>query len=157
MCFYNDCDWSAEVYEENYTTLGGEAKCKECFRLIQDGEWRQYVYQQECEVCLICEDECSDDFREDADPETCAHDYGQTFSADICRECCLILESIWDLETIEGCPEHAKQPAYGELAEALFEGASYEDDKYRRHALERYPGLIASTMMIHTQPRGVTL
>lgn len=146
MCFFNDdYDWCAEVNEIRHERNDNPAKCYECRRLIQPGEWRQSIHQVEHECCQICDDESSDLFDESINPEECKHDCGESFDCSICRECSLLLEAIWDVERIEGCPEHARQPCYGELYDAM--NPRNDGEKYRRHALEKYPGLIASRML----------
>jgi hypothetical protein len=157
MCFYNDdCDWVAEYEEQKFFRDDSECKCRECDRTIKAGEWRQHFFQQESEVCRICEDDCSYDFVSkdpddyDTNDEHASalaelasheHDYGETFSANICRECCLVLEAIYDLERIEGCPEHARQPAIGDLVDVVYEDKRWEGGKYVRHAVEMFPEL----------------
>ncbi len=139
MCFYyDDYDWIATINEQYFIRGEREHKCLECGRNIAPEEWRRYIYQQEHEMCQICEDDYSEEFDEEQDPATCAHNYGKRSNAHICRECCLILEAIYDLEEKEGCPEHARQPAFGELQEALHYG---DEGEYIRHAVEMFPEL----------------
>lgn len=149
MCFYNDdYDWCASVWGEDHIRNADEVRCYECNRRILSHEWRRHSWQQEHEVCQCCEDEDSYSFDEEQEKATCKHDYGETFEASTCRECCLLLEAIYDLERIEGCPEHARQPMYGELQQVLyderFNGAFYN---YRLHALNRFPELVASRIL----------
>lgn len=144
MCFYHDdYHWIASVYEDSAQVAEKDCRCFECYRMIQAGEMRRKIFQQEEECCRICYDE-------DSDKETCDHDYGETFSCSICRECGLMLEAIYDLERIEGCPEHARQPAYGELGGAIW--SSDDGKKYVRHALERFPELVASQVVQRFAP-----
>jgi len=152
MCFYNDdCDWIASINEQSSVVCDKRCRCFECQRTILPGEWHRTNYQQEHEMCQICEDDCSDDFDEDADKANCKHDYGETFSCVLCRECCLLLEAIYDLERIEGCPEYARQPAYGELRDTLYAEQRYGDiPRYRLHALQLFPELIGSEILLST-------
>lgn len=150
MCFYNDdYDWIAEYNEQEFVRGDKPATCHECRRAIAPGEWRMEAEQQENEMCQLCEDDCSYDYLDGVDVDddaaiaafkaNCKHDYGESFSCAICRECCKILAAIYDLERIEGCPEHARQPGYGELAEAMNE---YQDGaKYIQHAVALFPEL----------------
>lgn len=149
MCFYNDdYEWYASIVEVDHVRCVGDAKCYECGREISSHEWRRHTFQQESEECQICEDECSGSYDSEQDKATCEHEYGETFECNTCRECCLMLEAIYDLELIEGCPEHARQPAYGELEQVLFDerdsGLFYD---YRLHALNRFPQLVASRIL----------
>ncbi len=134
MCFYNESDWCAELHDEFHSIAESNCKCFECNRTIFAGEWRHRIEQQEYEGCQDC-----DELGDDDDCCDGQHNYGETFDCDICRECSLLLEAIYDLERIEGCPEHARQPSYGELGDVL-----WDEPHYWRHAIERFPGLIAS-------------
>jgi hypothetical protein len=53
----------------------------------------------------------------------------------------LILAAIYDLEEKEGCPEHARQPAYGELGTELWEDHRHTSGHYETHALAMFPEL----------------
>lgn len=144
MCFYNDnYDWIANLWLVMGSRAEADCRCYECRRAIRAGEWRTHVYQQEYEECRICEDDPDDSGLYDPgqDPATCQHDYGETFSCDICRECSLILAAIYDLEERERCPEYARQPMYGELRDELWEDRRHGSGEYSRHALELYPEL----------------
>ena len=141
MCFYPDYEWIAEVHSASYCRLGEQANCLECGRVIDGGEWRKVIEQQEYEECRVCEDEWSDDYDESIDTEACEHDYGETFSGTICRECLLLLAAIYDLEEKEGCPEDARQPAYGDLGEEMCQDRNWGDNKYAAHAVALYPEL----------------
>jgi len=147
MCFYNDdYDWIAEVNDVRHERSDQKSRCIDCCRTIQSGEWRQTIDQQEHEECQICS-EWGDLYDESVIKETCDHDYGETFHCSVCRECSLLREAIYDLEQIEGCPEYARQPPAGELYDAM--NPRNDGEKYRRHALEKFPGLIASKILQH--------
>lgn len=152
MCFYqDDYDWVAEESDERHVRVSSPCKCFDCERIIAAGEWVRRIEQYEKEQCQICEDVESLIY-EDPD-DICPEDgmfgpgehpcyYGQHWLGHICRECLLLRESIWDLEEKEGCPEHARQPAYGELYEVMDEDlSSYSDGKYANHALRMFPAL----------------
>jgi len=140
MCFYNDnYDWTAAINELSGIRLEvPKRNCHECGRAILAGEWCEYIYQQENEECQICEDECSYYYNDEADKETCKHDYGEKYTGYICRECCLVLAAIYDREEREGCPEHSRQPSAGNLYYELQED---RDGVYVAHAIALFPEL----------------
>ena len=158
MCFCNNYDWRANVNETTFAQSDKPSRCYECGRDILAGEWRQEVFQQEHEQCQICEDSFSDLFIDldlDDDEEwrqklmaelaEHKHDYGETFSCTICRECCLLLESIYDREAKEGCPEHSRQPMFGELSDAVSYGG------YGEHAVAMFPELARHKFLANTE------
>lgn len=152
MCFSNEHDWYADVTDESFCRNAGDARCFECGEFIADGDWRYKCHQQEHEDCLIC-GVYNDNYDDTVMRDFCEHDYGETFDAEICRECLLTLAAIYDLEEIEGCPEDSRQPMFGELLQVLTNEWVYGDEfKYRRHALEKYPELVASRVMQMTCP-----
>lgn len=153
MCFYNDdYDWCAEVSEVTYARCERDGRCFECGRRIAAGEWRERTLQQEHEDCQICS-EYGDYYDDSVMRELCNHDYGETFEAEVCRDCLLMLSAIYDLEEIEGCPEESRRPGYGDLMQVLTDEWVYGDEfKYRRHAMEKYPQLVASRVMQRTVP-----
>lgn len=134
MCFDNgNCDWYAAI--QNVTDgTGKTSRCYECGNAIADGEWRRSVFQQEHEECQRCEWEELED-----DDEPCVdHDYGETFSCDICEPCLKLLKAIEAVEADEGCPDYARQPMFGDLHEAM----DYDDSgRYSRRALSMFPEL----------------
>lgn len=132
MCFYNDdYDWIASVCDVTDGPAESPAKCYECHRRIAAGEWRRHVYQQEHEECSVCE-------QEEADEPCEEHDYGETFECNLCEACVKMLKAIEAVEIDEGCPWDARQPAYGELWEAI----QYDEGgKYRDRVLSMYPEL----------------
>lgn len=149
MCFYNDdCDWIANVTEETFSRADKEHRCYECGNRILTGEWYRHIHQQESESCLICEDleDYGDLYDPQQDPKTCEHNYGEHFDCNICRECCLILEAIRDLEEKEGCPPYARQPRIGELSDELHEHKRCLDFKYHLHARELFPELVENKL-----------
>jgi len=72
MCFYNDCDWYADISTEACIVCQAECKCDECYRSIKPGEWVFTLWQQEHEECRLCYDEQI--------PHTDKCDLGETFS-----------------------------------------------------------------------------
>jgi hypothetical protein len=139
MCFTNDeGDWSASIVERSCIRKTSAARCFECGRTIEAGEWRSEEYCQEHEECQICQDESSDQFDDRVNCDTCIHDFGETFAASTCRECSLLLAAVYDLERIEGCPEDARQPMPGSLGDEM----GYDDEgRYARHAIALFPEL----------------
>lgn len=167
MCFYNDdYDWSAEVNDVTFVRTEKLNVCEECRRRIEPGEWRRRIEQREHEECQICEDSYSDDYiSADADSydtkqehaEALAelaehkHSYGETYSGATCRECCLLLAAIYDLEEKEGCPEYARQPLGGTLREELHEEAYGRESTYVKHAVEMFPELAEHSICLGLQ------
>ncbi len=152
MCFTNDdCDWSAEVYEETHGRRELPGKCCDCRRVINAGEWARSIWMCEKECCQICEDRESDWFEDPEEiepddgmygPGEHPHYYGEHWTGVVCRECCLLREAIYDLEEKEDCPEWARQPAFGELSEVMSEDtAPWGDRKYAEHATRMFPSL----------------
>lgn len=148
MCFYSDdYDWYAEIHDETHVRVDAACKCHDCNRRIAAGEWARRVEQLQHECCQICEDSESDlyEYPDAIEPENGfygptehPHYYGEHWLGFICRDCLLLREAIYDLEEKEGCPEHARQPAYGELDEAF----EYDDElKYSDHAKRMFPVL----------------
>jgi len=132
MCFYNDYDWYADVNDITEGETDEKQECHECGLVIHPGEWRRQVYQQEHEECHVCEFE---------DGPPCGdgnHDYGETYFYVCCRTCANILKAIEVSEAEAGCPPDARQPAYGELQETLWED---REGRYVRRAVEMFPGL----------------
>ena len=142
MCFDNDADWYADVA----TVIDGPNErattCHECGAKIESGAWRRHIDMREHEQCQCCEDELGAEWRDGIEP--CGegqHDYGQTFVADLCQGCCHLLAAIEAVERDEGCPEHARQPAYGELGEAIRDDVLYGESRYFTRAVSDQPEL----------------
>jgi len=148
MCFYNDCEWTAEVNEASLLTSGPATKCDECHEPIAPEAWRRTIHQQEHELCQICEDECSSEFVSQTgvyDERIIAADilrshtcyYGETFDYVCCETCFKVLESIKEHEQREGCPVDAQQPSLCGLWEELSEHD--EAATYIREAVAKFP------------------
>lgn len=140
MCFVHDYDYCVEVHRQSDGEHPEPAQCYECGRKIASGDWRRHVEQRERADCQVCGDEWSDRWRADAD---CGgvHDYGETFAASTCRECCRVLEAIEAVEREAGCPDGSRQPAYGELREAVYEDAR-DSGRYVLRAVAAWPELL---------------
>lgn len=135
MCFYNDnYDWYASICDVADGPSDKPSKCYECGESIQSGEFRRHIFQQQHEECRRCEwEELGDD------EEPCEHhDYGETFDCDLCESCVKVLRAIEAVEADEGCPPHARQPGYGELLDAIWEG---DGKRYRDRAVSMFPEL----------------
>jgi len=131
MCFYNDdCGWVAQISDVQDGPSPCNSTCIECGGEIKEGAHRRHVFQQESECCVICDD------APDSDCER--HDYGNIFEADICDSCCKILRAIYAVEADEGCPEHSRQPFYGELFDAI---SNDRDGRYTARAISMFPEL----------------
>lgn len=140
MCFYNDYDWYADTVVETCCRCPVvECTCYECGEPIGLGDWCYGVYQEEHECCAVCEDTHDEFGRYDPeqDPETCEHDYGETYGYVRCVTCSKLLHAIEEQETDEGCPPLVRQPALEELREAL----SYGTVEYATKAVAMYPEL----------------
>ena len=139
MCFdTSDTDWIATINEVTDGTPDAEACCLECGATIGAGEWRRHIFQQECEGCRRCEWEELDE-----DEEPCVeHDYGETFSGDICETCVKILDAIKAVELDAGCAEWESQPLYGELSQEMMNEKLYDPQwRYHTRVREMFPGL----------------
>jgi len=122
MCFEPEYDWYADVTALTESEAGARVACEDCGELIHPGDWRRYVYQQEHEECQRCEWEELEPGDEPCD----THDYGETWECSLCRDCCNIRAAISAVEADEGCRPDTREPAYGELDEAL----RYDDGRY---------------------------
>lgn len=141
MCFVNDYDWCAEVHHQADGERPEAAQCYECGRVIVPYEWRRHVEQWEYGSCQVCEDEFSDRWTTGAKPCDGAHDYGETFEASTCRECCRMLEAIEAVEREAGCPDGSRQPGYGEMCDAVYEDAR-DCGRYVLRAVTTWPELL---------------
>lgn len=140
MCFDNESDWYARVNEVTESVATREVWCYECGRHIQPGEALRHVHQQEYEFCEcdFCRNQhCPD---EDYDgPAECQDDLGQEFDCELCMDCCKLLKAIEAQEVAEGCPEYARQPLYGELADVFTE--HQQNFEYAERAVDMFPEL----------------
>src|SRR5688572_30184586 len=137
MCFYNDYDWYAQVSDSSSGPADTKARCDECGKVINPGDWRYHLDQQEEECCRTC-DEGGDNYDDDdpQDPLTCEHDFGETFDYDRCDKCDKILKAIEAVEIKEGCPPDARRPRLMELRETFIEHSSAP--VYAATAIEMY-------------------
>jgi hypothetical protein len=143
MCFEHDYDWTASVSTDELIALEKPEQCYECFRVIQDGETAQHIYQQEYEECQC--DSCQGD----SGITVCEKaDFGETFKCWICSDCCKILKAIEALEEREGCPPGARQPSYGGLFEEAFHQDPWEAHKYAKAAVEQFPELATHRFIV---------
>jgi len=145
MCFNNDCaEWYAEVQELTRTRSNKLRRCHECRDDIQIGDWFTEVFQQERDYCETCvENEDDDELTEEEKQHDC--DFGETFNCVLCENCRLIRHAIWVVETEEGCPEDARQPAWLSMADELSEHSNA--DAYLRRSLELHPETSSSPLM----------
>lgn len=118
---------------------GPATVCFECGAEIAAGAWRRHVEQQEEEECRRCEWEQL----EPGGPPCVEHDYGETFSCDLCEGCHKLLQAIAAAEADAGCPFYARQPLFGDLRETM----RYDDGRYRRRALAMFPELTGHPML----------
>lgn len=133
MCFYyDDYDWTADVFEESERVAEQSLTCVECGKGIAAGETHIRIFAQESEECLVCE-------WEEADEPCEEHDYGETYTARRCQSCERILKAVQSVEVEEGCPPHATRPAIGELDQAFYDHANAET--YANRVIEMYPTL----------------
>lgn len=134
MCFDNDYDWCASVSEVTEGPAEKKCRCEECYSVIEPGQWRKHIWQQEHEECQC--DACQE--AEGTSPD-CVPSYGETYDCNICHACVKMLDAVRVVEVSEGCPAYAQQPAFGELWESLREISDAE--KYIAKAREMYPEL----------------
>jgi len=135
MCFYNvDYDWYADVSEEGCVVCQVECRCQECWKSIKPGEWIMTLWQQQYEECRLCSDE-----DEEPIPHTQECDFGETYSYQCCHDCARLREVIYEVETDEECPEHARHPSFEGMQEEAFDCGD-NADKYVAKAAAMYPG-----------------
>ncbi len=149
MCFYNegDYDWVAEDSSVEYIRDAEcVCSCCECGRQILTGEWRVSISMWEHSCCQLCDDELSEDFDETIDKATCEHEYGETWDGSICVECAKMRAAIYEVEAIEGCPEYARQPNYGDMYDELECRDEHETRKYLDHAIKQFPELATHSL-----------
>jgi hypothetical protein len=137
MCFDHDlAGWYAEIQDVTEGVSETPTRCDECFSQIGRGAWRRHIYQQESEICRLCEEE---------DGDRCPDgecDYGETYAHDICSRCCQLLKAIEAVEEAEGCPPHSRQPLLGELWDVMRDEYNCAASlKYARKAVELFPDL----------------
>ena len=140
MCFDNEGDWCATVNEIEDVVANHACKCFECNREIRIGETVRQVHQQECEFCecdFCCNEESPDE--DYTGPDKCQEELGETFDCVVCLDCCNLLKAIEAHEIAEGCPEHARQPLYGELHEVFLE--HQQNYEYAERAVDMFPSL----------------
>lgn len=145
MCFSNDdCDWYASIQTETRSRSNKLRRCRECGDDIEIGDWFTDVFQQERETCETCEqNEDDDELTAEEKEHDC--DFGETYRCCFCENCRLIRHAIYLVETEEECPEWARQPGYGAMADELSQHSSV--DAYLERALELYPETSSSPLM----------
>ena len=157
ICFYSgDCDWMADVTEEETYPSDGKTKCMECWRVIPEGQDVHHTYFQEHEECHACYDgECECPARDDGDKVCvdgdckCEHpSFGETSTYDRCQDCDKFLKAIEASEIDEGCKPHESRPQLGVMVEELrnLEGDNevYPAKRYFKRAVKMFPELVAS-------------
>jgi hypothetical protein len=141
MCFYNDYEWCASVWEETEGNLDSSATCDECGRKILPGEWRRHIYQQEDETCSVCE------YEEPGEPcEVC--DYGETYDYDRCQACEWILEAVESVEEEAGCPPDSRRPMLGEMRQSMWDNRE-EGRRYLQRAITNHAVVALAPWVIH--------
>lgn len=134
MCFDNDADWHASIYETEARVAadGEKLHCHECGVKFQPGEEYTYIFMQEYEECRVCE-------WEEAETPCEKHDYGEIYHYRRCEACSKILAAIKEVEEDEGCPPYATQPMLEELCEVFSDRRDAK--RYAVRAVELYPEL----------------
>ena len=136
MCFYNDCDWYAEVVTTTEKKLTYRMMCDECRRAHDVGDTLKIHEMQEYEDCHRCyEGECC----QCAEP-----DYGEFASYNQCEDCEKFLAAVGAAEVEAGCGSDESLPVPTEMKEAIQEGGKEEAEKYWVKAKAMYPQLIES-------------
>lgn len=148
MCFTNDYDWTAEVFEETERAAEKETRCGECRRKFPPGTVMRHLWMQEHEECSRCSDaEC--DCPKDADGD-CAEckceepSLGEEFEYDVCPECDKLLKAVEAAEKEEGCHASESQPPLAQLFEQMRELDKDDVRRYVRKAEGMFPELAAS-------------
>jgi len=135
MCFYEseDYDWIANVVRETDRLADRPTKCQECGGKIPLGAPIHEVFQQQHELCQICQDDVSENYigdpDEDSDEESQRQkrlanhvcQYGETYLYRRCESCSQLLDAIEKYEENEGCPPHSRRPALCELRDVFTE------------------------------------
>jgi len=136
MCFDQDADWIARVYEETITTAEKPTRCDECGQKIPTGGWLLHVWMQQYEDCLHTFDDDSAPLVEGVEecPPDCKHNFGETYDYDRCESCDKILRAIEDLELKRGCHRNEARPLLTQMRDAVFEEPEYAD-----HAIALFP------------------
>lgn len=143
MCFYDESDWTADVYDDQAWPFGRPTQCDECFRTLGYGDWRRTIHMEESECCKECGLYPGDT---PDDPDTACElcDYGETADYVRCLACEKILLAIEASEADAGCPPHSRRPMLTELGDAI----DYEDgDRYRERALAMFPELAGHKLL----------
>ena len=149
MCFVNDGDWHAAVYEVNDGPATKDDRCADCYQPIKVGDPVRYFFMQEYEECQTCYDD-----PEEPEYADCTHNYGERFEARICATCLKFRAAIKVVEVAEGCREDESEPAIGELPDVLDRDMNEYDhvSEYKAKALEMYPELAGHPWLIDINP-----
>jgi hypothetical protein len=137
MCFWNDSDWTAQVYEEEEGPAPADTRCDECRGHIFKGQWRHHVFMQEHEECQACEDT----WDKDAPPcDDGKHEYGEQFDYNSCERCYRLRHAVRQVEEEEGCTGSEAEPYFGGLFEQVGSGEGWQHYADRMAAM-RLPEL----------------
>lgn len=145
MCFVNDCDWFASVYNLGTMTVEKPTKCLECYGVVPYGATLHTVHMQEHEECHVCEyGECDCPKDKDGDCKECKcdpPDYGERFHYHRCEDCNKFLNAIQIAEEEAGCGNDEARPLLTEMRDQLREAGPREAKKYYQVAMREYPEL----------------
>ena len=122
MCFYNEGDWTAQLFVDETVKLDSQRRCSECHNTIHVGVTCRRVFLQEHDYCP----ECGVEFHEDGTAdEPCEgqhdHSYGERDELFICGDCEKVIAAIRMVEEDEGCTGNEAVPAFSQLREAFWE------------------------------------
>lgn len=135
MCFWNECDWHAQVVEHDDEVLDRDIKCFECRRTIKAGQLTHCVFMQEREECRECDEvDC-----------TCGEKaFGETYHCRSCDECFKFLNAVSAAEIAAGCNVSESRPSYEGMIEEISNSGMDEAKKYFKRALVTFPELKTS-------------
>ncbi|MDE2100919.1 MAG: hypothetical protein KGL39_26975, partial [Patescibacteria group bacterium] len=145
MCFFNDADWYAEVYEEVISKAEKDFACEECGANVSAGEEYRYIFMQENEdtECEFCEKGKERDGTKCLECNgTGSRDPGETFEYARCMECDRFLQAIEAAEIEEGCSRDEARPRLNYLREDIREADPVPMlRRYIKKAIEMFPEL----------------
>jgi hypothetical protein len=153
MCFYNDYDWSAEIYDQLDPVATEDLHCQECNREIKTGQQHHYIFMQESETCRHCDN---------LDLECCECEepnFGEQDEYWCCTDCWQFRGAVKEAEKDEGCPPGERSPSLQGMLEEISQFDGDEPQIYFAKAEAMHPHLKESgylawlwSKMFHDRP-----
>jgi len=144
MCFVNDGDWTARVYEVTQKTSERKRRCQECDQMIQAGIpfWNIWMQEyEECHTCTMGKCDCVQEDNNDLCCKCTEPDHGEEFETWHCQECHKFLEAIREAEIESGCSPYEAQPLCEQMVEAISNTDESDAERYFIKAAVKYPEL----------------